>query len=138
MLVPETVGGLWKQRVRWAQGGHEVLLRDFWATMKSKKLSLYILMFEQIISITWVYIILLYLAFLLMTANFLDYTYLKYSFSIFPFIIYDDIYQHYSVYSCFIYRQSLRKEKYSWFNFCELVSNSLLDYQRCRCHFRVS
>ncbi|MFW3583483.1 poly-beta-1,6 N-acetyl-D-glucosamine synthase IcaA [Staphylococcus caprae] len=77
MLVPETVGG------RWAQGGHEVLLRDFWATMKSKKLSLYILMFEQIISITWVYIILLYLAFLLMTANFLDYTYLKYSFSIF-------------------------------------------------------
>ena len=29
MLVPETVGGLWKQRVRWAQGGHEVLLRDF-------------------------------------------------------------------------------------------------------------
>ena len=45
-----------------------------------------------------------------MTANFLDYTYLKYSFSIFPFIIYDDIYQHHSVYSCFIYRQSLRKE----------------------------
>ena len=83
MLVPETVGGLWKQRVRWAQGGHEVLLRDFWATMRSKKLSLYILMFEHIISITWVYIILLYLAFLLMTANFLDYTYLKYSFSIF-------------------------------------------------------
>ncbi len=21
MLVPETIGGLWKQRVRWAQGG---------------------------------------------------------------------------------------------------------------------
>ena len=51
--------------------------------MKSKKLSLYILMFEQIVSIIWVYMILLYLAFLLMTANFLDYTYLKYSFSIF-------------------------------------------------------
>ena len=63
MLVPETIGGLWKQRVRWAQGGHEVLLRDFWSTIKTKKLSLYILMFEQIASITWVYIVLCYLSF---------------------------------------------------------------------------
>ena len=83
MLVPETIGGLWKQRVRWAQGGREVLLRDFWVTMKSRKIPLYLLMFEQIISITWVYVVLIYLAFLLVTANFLDYTYLKYSFSIF-------------------------------------------------------
>ncbi|MCG2361298.1 poly-beta-1,6 N-acetyl-D-glucosamine synthase [Staphylococcus epidermidis] len=85
MLVPETIGGLWKQRVRWAQGGHEVLLRDFWSTIKTKKLSLYILMFEQIASITWVYIVLCYLSFLVITANILDYTYLKYSFSIFFF-----------------------------------------------------
>ena len=63
MLVPETIGGLWKQRVRWAQGGHEVLLRDFWPTIKTKKLSLYILMFEQIASNTWVYIVLCYLSF---------------------------------------------------------------------------
>lgn len=85
MLVPETIGGLWKQRVRWAQGGHEVLLRDFWSTIKTKKLSLYILMFEQIASITWVYIVICYLSFLVITANILDYTYLKYSFSIFFF-----------------------------------------------------
>ena len=67
-------------------------------------------MFEQIVSIIWVYMILLYLAFLLMTANFLDYTYLKYSFQYFPIIIYDDLYQYYSIYSCFVYRQSLRKK----------------------------
>lgn len=85
MLVPETLGGLWKQRVRWAQGGHEVLLRDFFTTMKKRKFPLYILMFEQIISILWVYIVLLYLGYLLITANFLDYTFMTYSFSIFLF-----------------------------------------------------
>lgn len=83
MLVPETLGGLWKQRVRWAQGGHEVLLRDFFTTMKKRKFPLYILMFEQIISILWVYIVLLYLGYLIITANFLDYTFMTYSFSIF-------------------------------------------------------
>ncbi len=40
MLVPETLGGLWKQRVRWSQGGHEVLLRDFFSTMKTKRFPL--------------------------------------------------------------------------------------------------
>ncbi|MBO1199030.1 poly-beta-1,6 N-acetyl-D-glucosamine synthase [Staphylococcus simiae] len=85
MLVPETLGGLWKQRVRWAQGGHEVLLRDFFTTMKKRKFPLYILMFEQIISILWVYIVLLYLGYLIITANFLDYTFMTYSFSIFLF-----------------------------------------------------
>ncbi|WP_462130628.1 glycosyltransferase [Staphylococcus aureus] len=83
MLVPETLGGLWKQRVRWAQGGHEVLLRDFFSTMKTKRFPLYILMFEQIISILWVYIVVLYLGYLFITANFLDYTFMTYSFSIF-------------------------------------------------------
>lgn len=40
-------------------------------------------MFEQIISILWVYIVLLYLGYLFITANFLDYTFMTYSFSIF-------------------------------------------------------
>lgn len=83
MLVPETLGGLWKQRVRWAQGGHEVVIRDFWKTMKTGKLSLYILMFEQVISLIWVYMILIYIAYLMLTANFLDFSFLRYGFSIF-------------------------------------------------------
>ncbi len=77
------IGRSWKQRVRWAQGEHEVLLRDFFSTMKTKRFPLYILMFEQIISILWVYIVLLYLGYLFITANFLDYTFMTYSFSIF-------------------------------------------------------
>ena len=27
ILMPETLRGLWKQRLRWAQGGNEVLMR---------------------------------------------------------------------------------------------------------------
>ncbi len=75
---------LGKQRAQMVSlGGHEVLLRDFFSTMKTKRFPLYILMFEQIISILWVYIVLLYLGYLFITANFLDYTFMTYSFSIF-------------------------------------------------------
>lgn len=82
MLVPETLGGLWKQRVRWAQGDTKYYYETF-STMKTERFPLYILMFEQIISILWVYIVLLYLGYLFITANFLDYTFMTYSFSIF-------------------------------------------------------
>lgn len=39
MLVPETIGGLWKQRIRWAQGGQEVLIRDFKQSLKTFNLA---------------------------------------------------------------------------------------------------
>ncbi|MGT2653013.1 glycosyltransferase family 2 protein [Staphylococcus aureus] len=42
MLVPETLGGLWKQRVRWAQGIRSITTRLFY-TMKTKRFPLYIL-----------------------------------------------------------------------------------------------
>ncbi|MBF7023030.1 poly-beta-1,6 N-acetyl-D-glucosamine synthase IcaA [Staphylococcus kloosii] len=83
MLVPEMLGSLWKQRVRWAQGGHEVILRDFLATMKSKRFALIFLMIEQLCSIVWVYLVLIYIAFIILSANFLDYYFFEYSFSIF-------------------------------------------------------
>ncbi|MEI4801884.1 poly-beta-1,6-N-acetyl-D-glucosamine synthase [Bacillus sp. FJAT-51639] len=53
MLVPETLYGLWKQRVRWAQGGLEVLIkhRDIFLNWKYK--SLYIIYIEQLVSIVW-------------------------------------------------------------------------------------
>lgn len=82
MLVPETVGGLWKQRVRWAQGGQEVLIRDFKRTLKSKNPALYLLLFEQIFSLIWVYLILIILMLTLINANFFDYYYMEYQFTI--------------------------------------------------------
>ena len=54
MLVPETIGGLWKQRIRWAQGGQEVLIRDFKKALKSFNPAFYMLLFEQIFSLLWI------------------------------------------------------------------------------------
>lgn len=121
-----------------SRGGHEVLLRDFWVTMKSRKIPLYLLMFEQIISITWVYVVLIYLAFLLVTANFLDYTYLKYSFSIFFFSSFTMTFINIIQFTVALFIDSRYEKK----NIVGLIFVSwyhhLLDYQRCCCHCSVS
>ncbi len=55
ILVPETLGGLWKQRVRWAQGGIEVIRRhtDIWTDWRQRRLwPIYI---EYVISVLWSY-----------------------------------------------------------------------------------
>lgn len=55
MLVPETLKGLWNQRVRWAKGGIEVLIRHFKPTLKKRKFVLWLLI-EQILGITWAFL----------------------------------------------------------------------------------
>ncbi len=53
ILVPETLGGLWKQRVRWAQGGIEVIRRhtDIWFDWRQRRLwPIYI---EYVVSVLW-------------------------------------------------------------------------------------
>jgi biofilm PGA synthesis N-glycosyltransferase PgaC len=53
ILVPETLGGLWKQRVRWAQGGIEVIRRhtDIWTDWRQRRLwPIYI---EYVVSVLW-------------------------------------------------------------------------------------
>lgn len=82
MLVPETVGGLWKQRVRWAQGGQEVLIRDFKEALKSRSSAFYMLLFEQVFSLIWVFTVISLLILSLIQSNFLDVNYLQYQFTI--------------------------------------------------------
>ncbi|MCE5590959.1 poly-beta-1,6 N-acetyl-D-glucosamine synthase [Staphylococcus pseudintermedius] len=82
MLVPETVSGLWKQRIRWAQGGQEVLIRDGLKGLKSINPALYMLVFEQFFSLIWVYWIVISLLLAFLNSNFLDIYYLQYHFSI--------------------------------------------------------
>lgn len=53
MLVPETLKGIWKQRVRWSQGGQEVLLRHFNIFFDWKQRRIWIIYIEQFISIIW-------------------------------------------------------------------------------------
>lgn len=55
ILVPETISGLWRQRVRWAQGGIEVLRRhkDIWLSWKQRRLwPIYI---DYVISVVWAF-----------------------------------------------------------------------------------
>ena len=55
VLVPETVKGLWRQRLRWAQGGIEVLKKHFniWQDWKQRRLwPVYV---EYVFSAFWAY-----------------------------------------------------------------------------------
>ena len=53
ILMPETYGGLWKQRLRWSMGGTQVLL-DYWPQLLSRKtMRLWPLFIEYAMSITW-------------------------------------------------------------------------------------
>jgi biofilm PGA synthesis N-glycosyltransferase PgaC len=53
MLVPESITGLYKQRLRWAQGGSEVLLRHLDIFAKPKDWVQLPLLIELLISLIW-------------------------------------------------------------------------------------
>lgn len=55
ILVPETLRGIWRQRVRWAQGGGEVIRRhrDIWLDYRQRRL--WPVFFEYVLSVIWSY-----------------------------------------------------------------------------------
>lgn len=61
ILVPETLSGLWKQRVRWAQGGGEVIRRhiNIWKDWRQRRM--WPVYLEYVTSVMWSYT---YVAFL--------------------------------------------------------------------------
>ena len=53
ILMPETLGGLWKQRLRWSMGGTQVMI-DYWPKLFSRQnLWLWPLCIEYTLSIIW-------------------------------------------------------------------------------------
>jgi biofilm PGA synthesis N-glycosyltransferase PgaC len=53
ILMPETIRGLWKQRLRWSMGGTQVLL-DYWPQLMSRQnIGLWPLAIEYGLSIVW-------------------------------------------------------------------------------------
>ncbi len=56
ILMPETLKGLWKQRLRWAQGGAEVLLKFKNIFMHIKKRRMWPVYAELVVSIAWAYV----------------------------------------------------------------------------------
>jgi poly-beta-1,6-N-acetyl-D-glucosamine synthase len=55
ILMPETLAGLWKQRLRWAQGGAEVFLRNVDVCKHWSQRHLWPVMLELGVSLVWVY-----------------------------------------------------------------------------------
>lgn len=57
ILMPETLRGLWKQRLRWAQGGAEVLMRNIDVLRHWRECRMWPVILELCASITWVYLL---------------------------------------------------------------------------------
>ncbi len=55
ILMPETLRGLWKQRLRWAMGGAQVLLKNLDAWVHPAQRLLWPLLLETIASVVWSY-----------------------------------------------------------------------------------
>ncbi len=55
ILMPETLKGLWKQRLRWAMGGAQVMLKNFKVLFAARQTHLWGLMIEMVLSTLWAY-----------------------------------------------------------------------------------
>ena len=55
ILMPETLNGLWKQRLRWAQGGAEVYLKQFLPMLRWNRRRMWVVMLEYCLSVAWTF-----------------------------------------------------------------------------------
>ena len=55
ILMPETLKGLWRQRVRWAQGGVEVFLRYWRTLLQWRSRRMWLVGAEFLVSTVWAY-----------------------------------------------------------------------------------
>ena len=58
ILMPETIRGLWKQRLRWAMGGAQVLLRNLDVLIRVRQHYMWPLLVEMLVSLFWSYMML--------------------------------------------------------------------------------
>ena len=59
ILMPETLKGLYKQRLRWAMGGAQVLIKNFDVIFRPSLNFLWPLMIELLLTLVWSYLMLL-------------------------------------------------------------------------------
>ena len=57
ILMPETFAGLWKQRLRWAQGGAEVFFRNIDVLFHWREYRMWPVLLELCASLVWVYLL---------------------------------------------------------------------------------
>ncbi|HET8730441.1 MAG TPA: poly-beta-1,6-N-acetyl-D-glucosamine synthase [Moraxellaceae bacterium] len=58
ILMPETLHGLWKQRLRWAMGGAQVLMKNIDVFLRPRQNHLWPLLLEMCVSVAWSYLML--------------------------------------------------------------------------------
>lgn len=58
ILTPETLRGLWRQRLRWAQGGAEVILRYTHGMFRWRLRRKWLVVAEYLLSMMWAYVML--------------------------------------------------------------------------------
>lgn len=58
ILMPETLRGLWRQRLRWAKGGVEVLMAHGRSALTWRKRRMWGVLVEYALSLTWAYVML--------------------------------------------------------------------------------
>ncbi len=58
ILMPETLRGLWAQRLRWARGGVEVLLRHGRSVLSWRRRRMWGVLLEYALSLVWAYVML--------------------------------------------------------------------------------
>ncbi|MDD5157183.1 poly-beta-1,6-N-acetyl-D-glucosamine synthase [Sulfurimonas sp.] len=75
ILMPETIKGLWNQRLRWAMGGAQVMFKNFRVLFLHKQTHLWGLMIELMLSMIWAYsmvlVILVWIVGLFVPVNYL-------------------------------------------------------------------
>jgi poly-beta-1,6-N-acetyl-D-glucosamine synthase len=59
ILMPETMRGLWRQRLRWAQGGAEVSLKNIRSLWRWRLRRMWPLLVEYFVSVSWAFAFLL-------------------------------------------------------------------------------
>ncbi|NDH63103.1 MAG: poly-beta-1,6 N-acetyl-D-glucosamine synthase [Alphaproteobacteria bacterium] len=58
ILMPETLRGLWNQRLRWAEGGAQMMVDFFWPMVRGKAPSLLPTYLNNLLSVVWSYVML--------------------------------------------------------------------------------
>jgi len=108
MLVPETLNGIWRQRVRWAQGGQEVVLRHWDVFTDWRQRRIWPVYMEQIFSTAWSVIWLIVTAYFILTASTLSQFLIWFSFSSFAMVLLSGIQLFVSLYNDAQYDEVLK------------------------------
>jgi biofilm PGA synthesis N-glycosyltransferase PgaC len=68
ILMPETLRGLWRQRLRWAEGGVQMMQAFFWPMITGRRPTLLPTYLNYLVSVVWSYLVLFGIIFAVFSA----------------------------------------------------------------------